>query len=562
MTDSHRALLETRSSLVIALEEVAAERARLQELLALYDNKCTKHEAALNRIADLERMLEKAQQQLANALFLGSFSGLVRRAAFRPIIWSFRVGAHFTRALGAAKFSERLAYGARILVQRQYRLFFQLVQRRLSRLILPYEDPLLQMRRQNSISKARPLLPDVCHSASDSAPALPFRQELASYWDRANARTEHNLPCLVVVVPWLMPGGSEVVLFDVLQMLRTSWAISIITVQSADHALRSIFETIVQEIFHIGELMDDQQMFEFVARVVQTRRASALLSSNSTFIYHNIGLLKSLTPNLQTFDLLHNDLPGGHIHSAVAAWPAIDKQIAISDRVAIMLQKLGVPADRIVTIPNGVDTTFFKIPSPEDRRRARHKLGITMDTFAIGFVGRLSVEKRPFAFLDILHRASEDVDVHAIIVGEGPLEDEMRLALKGVPYPATVISRVNRQGMPELYSAMDIIVLPSTIEGMPLVILEAMAMGCPVAVTEVGDVRKIVKHGLNGFIAPIDDYLQLADPIRSLAQDANMRRKMGVLARKSIIAAGLTRTAMLASYARLISADNCPANWS
>ncbi|MGH2726269.1 MAG: glycosyltransferase, partial [Actinomycetota bacterium] len=89
----------------------------------------------------------------------------------------------------------------------------------------------------------------------------------------------------------------------------------------------------------------------------------------------------------------------------------------------------------------------------------------------------------------------------------------------------------------------DVFCLPSWFEAMPLSILEAMASGLPVVATDVGDVRRIVEHGVTGLVVPAKRPELLADALGQLLTDPGKRRAMGAAGRD--VAAGHFTTARM-----------------
>ena len=358
-------------------------------------------------------------------------------------------------------------------------------------------------------------------------------------------------PGVVVVVPWLMQGGSEVVLLDVLQAVSVFVNISLITTLEARHTNADLFKPFVREIHHLeGDLQQDEAA-DFLVTLCRTRQARLLFSSNADLVYRRAGQLKAADPNLTIIDLLHNDLQEGHFASAVAAAPSIDRQVVVGSHIATALEKRGLAASRIVTIPNGIDTeTGFnpRLTAPRDGRRF---LGLKEGGFVLGFVGRMSPEKRPLAFLDIVEALNNSEDLRILMVGSGPLDAEIEARLGRFKHHTVWRRHLGRSDMAFVYAALDLLVVPSTIEGMPLAVIEAMAMSVPVAATDVGNIRQIVDDGSSGFIVDVDRYMELAQCVTDLARDRRRRHAMGQAARRAIIERGLTRSAMLDQYQKL-----------
>jgi glycosyltransferase involved in cell wall biosynthesis len=352
-------------------------------------------------------------------------------------------------------------------------------------------------------------------------------------------------PHCLVVVPWLPVGGSEVVLHDVLQRLSDEWRISIVTTLPAVHTMRDAFLSVTDDIYHAGDVFDAERVAGIIAGLATRNRSRAILTSNSGLMYERASELIARLPGVRLIDIIHNDLPEGHMSSAVRNSAAFTTHVAISRKVANSLRARGVPSHRIREIPNGVDLDAFAPPS--DRGSLRATLGAGADDLILGFVGRLSGEKRPAKFLDVVASLAVSMPVKAMMIGEGhELADlEQRIAREGLPI--TIRPKVDRSALPSIYAAFDFLVMTSSVEGMPLVALEALACGTPVASTRVGDVGRIITEGENGFLAPIDDVTLLAERIRAAVTSGDIG-SMRSKARDHLLATGMTRQAMLQGY--------------
>jgi glycosyltransferase involved in cell wall biosynthesis len=153
--------------------------------------------------------------------------------------------------------------------------------------------------------------------------------------------------------------------------------------------------------------------------------------------------------------------------------------IAVSSAVAQRLTALGVPADRVVVVPNGIEAGSFRY-DPDRRRQVRADLGIAPDAFVVGALGRL-VE---FKHFDVMLDALDGVpDAVALLVGAGP----MRAALEGQARDLGLTRRVRFTGectdIPGMLSAMDVLAAPSRGETFGLAVVEALASGLPVLYT-------------------------------------------------------------------------------
>ncbi len=182
----------------------------------------------------------------------------------------------------------------------------------------------------------------------------------------------------------------------------------------------------------------------------------------------------------------------------------------------------GFPQDKIMAIPNGIDTERFR-PDPVARRLVRKEWRVTEREKLVGLVARLDLMKDHPIFLKAAARLlQEREDVRFVCVGEGPVEyrRELRALGEELGLGKHLIWAGLRRDMPAVYNALDIATSSSYGEGFPNVVGEAMACGVPCVVTDVGDSARIV--GRTGVIVPAKDSIALAAGWKeSLARDTS-----------------------------------------
>ena len=88
--------------------------------------------------------------------------------------------------------------------------------------------------------------------------------------------------------------------------------------------------------------------------------------------------------------------------------------------------------------------------------------------------------------------------------------------------------------MPQLYSAHDVFLFPSLVEGLPSVLLEAMASGMPVIATETCGMQDIVENGYNGLLIPPADAESIEAAVLRLANSTPLRQRLGEMARETL----------------------------
>lgn len=180
---------------------------------------------------------------------------------------------------------------------------------------------------------------------------------------------------------------------------------------------------------------------------------------------------------------------------------------------------LGVPADRVRVVPNGVDIPD-QVRRPDVGRPPR-----------IGVVARLTRQKG----VDVLLRAvrtlhGDGVPLRVAVAGAG--RDAAALAGSAADLPVTFCGFVD--DVPAFLRGLDVFCLPSRQEALPLALLEAMAVGLPCVVSDVGEVRAAVDGA--AVLVPPEDDRALADALRHLLLDGADRTRLGRLARARAVA--------------------------
>ncbi|RKE21792.1 glycosyltransferase [Streptomyces sp. TLI_171] len=154
--------------------------------------------------------------------------------------------------------------------------------------------------------------------------------------------------------------------------------------------------------------------------------------------------------------------------------------LAVSGQVAGVLDDWGVPAGRVRLLPNGVDAARYRFGAAErsaHRVRLRAQLGLPTDAFVIGAVGRLVPGKRFEVPLRALVRLP---DARLLLVGAGPEREDLLALAEQLGVRSRVVPTGERDDVPELLTAMDVLVSPSRQETFGLAVLEGLAAGLPV----------------------------------------------------------------------------------
>jgi glycosyltransferase involved in cell wall biosynthesis len=181
-------------------------------------------------------------------------------------------------------------------------------------------------------------------------------------------------------------------------------------------------------------------------------------------------------------------------------------------------------------------------PSKVDARRVRAELGLPPETFVVGCVGRLVLEKgfaELFQAAEQLSRDDELTNLRFLIIG--PQEPDQSDAVDPVLFESLQARGVvqflgYRDDVRELYSVMDVLVLPSHREGIPRACMEAAAMQVPILATRIRGNREVVIDGVTGVLVPVRDAEAIAAGVRGMYRTRERLPEMGRLGREHIIA--------------------------
>jgi len=205
-----------------------------------------------------------------------------------------------------------------------------------------------------------------------------------------------------------------------------------------------------------------------------------------------------------------------------------DRLVACSEAVRrCAVERLRLPAHKVVTIPNGVPLQRFA--SRESREQMRATLGLDPASRVIGSVGRLDEPVKGYAVLlqamDILSGSTPNVV--CLICGDGPARAQLEQSVRERNLSEKVRFLGERHDIPMVLQALDLYVQPSLMEGFGLSVLEAMATGLPVVATNSGGLPEVVRDGVTGDLVPPGDPLSLARRLQALLEDPGRRADYG-----------------------------------
>ncbi len=203
------------------------------------------------------------------------------------------------------------------------------------------------------------------------------------------------------------------------------------------------------------------------------------------------------------------------------------KVICCSDyMVSHVRWAFGLPPDKQVMIPNGVDANIYAEIQKRDLTQFRSKFALPSERIVL-FVGRLVYEKGIHVLVNAIPRVLEKVNVKTIIVGNGYMKEQISSLVKGLGIDRKVMFTgfVDDETLRRLQTCADVSVVPSLFEPFGIVALEAMAAKSPVVVSDTGGLGEIVDHDTDGIKVYTNNPDSLAWGItRILTDDKNANR--------------------------------------
>ncbi len=215
---------------------------------------------------------------------------------------------------------------------------------------------------------------------------------------------------------------------------------------------------------------------------------------------------------------------------------AADLVVTLGEAMRDEIIERGVPADKILIVPNGVSDDFLQ-PLP-DATQLRRDLGIKDGEFVVGLVSSLVAHEGIGTLLEAVKILNDrGIRTRALIVGDGPERGALQRQAAALGLDAIFTGRVPMSRVRDYHAVLDVFVVPRTRDRVcqlvtPLKPVEAMASGLPVVVSAVQALGEIVKDMATGLQSPPQDAGALADRLQQLQASPRLRKQLGGSARE------------------------------
>lgn len=241
-------------------------------------------------------------------------------------------------------------------------------------------------------------------------------------------------------------------------------------------------------------------------------------------------------------------------------WRGADRVLPVTGVLADRVHAEGVPRERLVVIPNGIDPARF--PADVDTEAAKQRLGIG-GRLVLGFTGFM----RPWHGLDRVVRFIAESDpalgLHFLVVGDGPARAAVAALAGelGISDRVTFAGLVPRDAVAAHVAAFDIALQPDVVPyASPLKLFEYMALGRAIIAPASDNIREILTDGRDAVLFDPADAEAFRAAMAKLCADPALRARIGASARRAIVAQRLTWDAnaerVEALFLKLLAARN------
>lgn len=217
----------------------------------------------------------------------------------------------------------------------------------------------------------------------------------------------------------------------------------------------------------------------------------------------------------------------------------VDRFIVVSDVLReTLLNSYRIPHDKVIKVYNGIELNEYRPNGKEVRSQkseVKREFGIAKDVPVIGAIGRM-VWQKGFEYLiqAILEIVKNYPKVKVLLVGDGPLRKRLEALSEELRVRDNVIFTGFRSDIKEILSTVDLLVIPSLLEGFPMVTLEAMAMAKPIVATNIDGITEQITDGVDGILVPPKNPSALAKAVIRALNDKELAMTMGLAARKKV----------------------------
>lgn len=214
------------------------------------------------------------------------------------------------------------------------------------------------------------------------------------------------------------------------------------------------------------------------------------------------------------------------------------KIMLLNDGMMAEAAAAGLPPEKLVWMPNPVNTSEFAPLAEPGRTALREELGLRPNQVGIVFLGRLAPEKEVPSLLGAFARVrKKHPEALLVVIGDGPLRAALETQATALGLDTMAVrwmGRLDSSQVRRWLQAADIFTLVSSLEGFSCSLVEAMSCGMASVVSDIPANIQLISDRKTGLLAPLRNEEALAECIGSLIADPGLRQELGSAARSHV----------------------------
>jgi glycosyltransferase involved in cell wall biosynthesis len=338
---------------------------------------------------------------------------------------------------------------------------------------------------------------------------------------------------ILYLAPWVDYGGSDTNTLDWFRWIdRSRFAASLITTQPSENRRLSELTPYAEEVWALPELMRGQEFPQFIAEFIVSREIDLIHVMNSRIAFDLLPDFRALKRPPKVVVQLHVEEPtrDGYVRYVTTRYGnLVDAYSVSSAHVGEAVIGYGIPRQRVVTIPTGIDTELFS------RERVSPTPDLADDTVHLLFIARLVPQKDPLLMVEVAHDLDErglSFCIH--VIGGGELEPDVRARVADYDLQDKVIFEAPTHELRPWYAGADILLMTSVFEGVPVIVYEALAMGLPIVAPALPGILELMGDAGGATVARRDRPADYADALEPLIRSRELRHEVGQEGRELI----------------------------
>ena len=312
---------------------------------------------------------------------------------------------------------------------------------------------------------------------------------------------------ILMILPWMVTGGADKFNLDLIKGLdKEKYEFTIITTEPSNNSWRFQFEEYAK-IYELPTFLNQKYWSAFILYLIQSQNIDIIFTSNSKFGYAVVPYLKMKYPKIPIIDYVHMEewynRNGGFSRDSSSVASVIDKTyVCNKNSEKILVNHFGRKEEDVETIYIGVDEKKFDAKLYNKEMILKDFNIKPNGKKILGFICRISEQKRPFLLLEILKQLKNSrEDFLVVVAGDGPMLEKMQLKTNKLGLKDNIVFLGNIKETENIYAICDITINCSIKEGLALTAYESLSMGVPVVSADVGGQRELVTEEV-GVIVP------------------------------------------------------------